>query len=161
MKASLSLSRRVALVVGRARAPLPSAPLLPSSALCDSLMSRCRFSSAKIHEHDKVREGTESAGGGVLDYWKAHKNERAVVDEAIDSVDYWTDHAESHVVAEPATQSNAAPHRSYSTTNGQANSWKAPSSAVEQKEGEVTDYWTNHNDTHYTDYWEEHDHSHT
>ena len=153
MKASRPLAQRV---VTRLRTPLASSLQAP----CVSHLSRRYFSSAQSHEYDKVREGSEDAGPEI-EYWRAHKDDRVVLDEPIDVVDYWKDHKETHFAAESATSGVAASHRNFSTTKGKTTDRKASLSTDEQKDaGPTIDYWTKHNDTHYTDYWEEHDHSH-
>jgi hypothetical protein len=162
MNACRPLCRRAASIVLR-RGTSSSIPslLVPT---CDGVFSRRHFSRAKSHEHDEIRHGWGDSGDEV-DYWKAHKDDRAVVDEAIEVIDYWKDHNDSHSVAESSTSVSGGAAssflRNFSTTIGETTNNNTPPSPVGHKEGgPLIDYWTRHNDSHYTDYWDEHDHTH-
>jgi hypothetical protein len=119
----------------------------PTSAVSDPKKpnnTRRNFSSAAIHEHDKVREQWR-ASSEVIDYWKVHQSEHLNVDRS-EWIDYWKDHWNTHAVDKKVDDSMSVlqlkplnkmiGHRTFSTNSGS-----------------ILDYWTNHNDTHFTDCW--------
>lgn len=127
------------------------------------------FSSAIPHEHDKVRE--QFKNNSVLDYWKEYPKAHINIDQS-ECVDYWKDYMNSHVAVDDSVvlhhhgnfseqlieeaMKNVPVHRNFSTESYSP----AANRKKEEVDGEVIDYWTRHNDTHFTDYWEEHDHAH-
>jgi hypothetical protein len=155
------------------RAAVPSVSSTTTTTLAQELCGgasaakspRRHFSSARNHEHDKLREGWQDAGV-LVDYWKAHKNDRLVLDdEAIDVIDYWEDHTGSHVAAESAAATTTssgmtASHRNYSTARGETSLSNKTVPVQQEGGGPAIDYWSKHNDTHYTDYWEDQPESH-